>query len=259
MLYRIDDADAFKRANLATWKANTEFWLQGRMRHLCDLDGFMQQVLARELLSRRPEAGTVMDVGCGEAWVLRTLRKLTKTCGYVGLDFNEEIIVALKTRHLGDANASFVVHDIEGLPPTALAGRADLLVCCFSLFEVPRLDQAIRCLGMLLARDGRLVVLSIEPLAQLIAISQDWGDLRANLAQYEKLGSHAAYDKDIDIGAAGSGRMYRGILYAVADYVAAAAAAGLAIQSIDRVVCTSGRVPQVYDAMVWRCCDDDRE
>jgi len=259
VLYRIDDPDTFKRANLSTWKDNTAFWLQGKMRHLVDLNEFMARLLDRELLDRRSEDGTVVDVGCGEGWVLRSLRSRSQSCTYIGLDFNDAIISALKDRHADDPNVTFLLHDIEGPPPPTLLGRADLVVCCFSLFEMPRLEEAIASLASLLNRDGRILVLSIEPLAQLIAISRNWEDLHANLAQYQLLGSHAGYDKDIDVGAIGSGRIYRGILYSPADYVRAAAESDLVVHSIDRIVCTANRVPQVYDAIVWRPGGNGRE
>ena len=251
MLYSVSNPEAFKELNLVTWRANTAFWLEGRMRHIHDLSEHATDVLSGEVDRLGVRSGTLIDVGCGEAWLLRILRSQSSEWRYIGLDFNDLLIAELKVRHAQDHKVQFLTHDIEHPVQADLRDAADVVVCSFSLFEVPRLEAAMSTIASLVRAGGGVVIFSIEPLAQLIAISANWEDLRSNLSQYEALGPHAGYDKDIDVGCA-SGHVYRGILYSLSDYIDAAAAHGLRVRRSFRIIRTITGVPQVYETLLLR-------
>ena len=40
----------------------------------------------------------LIDVGCGEAWIARALRQATVDFEYVGVDFNDPMVEALRKR-----------------------------------------------------------------------------------------------------------------------------------------------------------------
>jgi SAM-dependent methyltransferase len=252
MIYRIQHDEEFKSENLQNWKMNTHFWLQGRMRHLSDvhdMTGDILGVLLSRELSHRP---VVLDIGCGEGWLLRLIKEKQYAADYIGLDFNQEFIDTLKVRYSGDENVRFVLHDIEKAIPAALAGTVDIVTNCFNFFEVPDVNKAFHNAAVALRPGGILLVLTIDPIIQLISISKSLEELTEALRQYERCPTDLAYDKEIDIGDGGSGRIYKGILYSAATYVQIGKRAGLKLTDFQELVRTAKRNPQIYQYLLFQ-------
>jgi SAM-dependent methyltransferase len=250
MLYRIKDAQSFKRANLLNWRANTAFWLQGQMRHIEDVGPLMRSKLIALAGGAAHDPFTVVDMGCGEGWLLRLLRTCHLEYRYIGLDFNPEFVSSLRRSNAGDSAASFEVVDFEKRLPKRLVGVADVVANCFNFFEIPRIDVAFANAVRVLRGEGTLLILTIDPLSQLIAISKDYGDLLGQLRIYERERAHVGYDKAIDIGGAASGRVYKGILYSLETYIQLAYRHRLCVVDYREIVSARHFPPQIYQLIV---------
>lgn len=100
---------------------------------------------------------------------------------YQGLDSNPRFISHLKKKYSGQKNTIFTLHDFsnEALPFDV---RFDVVVCSFSLFEVAELDQAIERIAKVIKPGGFLVIITINALSQLLAISKDDDEFLVNLS-----------------------------------------------------------------------------
>ena len=101
----------------------------------------------------------VLDVGCGEGWLARTLGE-RHGIDAVGVDGCEALVAAARA-----AGVTGHVADYQTLAREPLAfGRFDTVVCNFSLLE-RELLPLLRALHALLEDDGRLVVQTVHPAA----------------------------------------------------------------------------------------------
>jgi len=250
MSYRLTDRSAFKAANLENWRTNSAFWLEGRMRHLEDVGDFVRDRIL-ELLGQR-EDGLVLDMGCGDAWVLRRLRERADPIRYCGLDFNEAFITANQERYRSDADASFAVADFELPIPEDLTGCAEVVVNCFNFFELPGLREGFEFAAGALSPGGCLLIVTIDPIMQMLSITTTREQLDELLHVYERDRDLLAYDKEIDVGGEHTGRVYKGLMYSAADFAGAANAVGLSLVGYREVVRTSRRPPQIYQILEFR-------
>src|SRR5690348_2875743 len=95
-MYVISDPSAFKRENQANWHRNTEFWLHAKLAHVRDIEPILAPIIVRER-QRTGEEYSVVDVGCGNAWILDLMRRSGISGRYLGLEFNEEFILYLRS------------------------------------------------------------------------------------------------------------------------------------------------------------------
>jgi|ERR1035437_592680 SAM-dependent methyltransferase len=253
MTYHIKDPAAFKQSNLQNWYNNSEFWLRGTMRHLKDVSHSTAEILG-DLLTQigdgtRP---TLIDFGCGEGWLLRLIEDQGFRVNYVGVDFNEKFIRPLSARYQDRGNVRFALYDLEEELPTQLVSQADIATNVFNLFEIPNISAAVRNVARSLKPGGTLVILTIDPVMQLLAVSETLDDFKASLKEYETYQSELGYDKDIDVGDFKSGRIYKSILYSIATYVELAKANDLRLIDYREVVKTGNFVPQIYQYVVFR-------
>ncbi len=254
MIYRIQDEKSFKQSNLENWRSNSKFWLQGKMRHLRDVRGSTSQILA-EVLAGYKSTGRplrLLDVGCGEGWLLRLIRKDGFRVDYVGLDSNEHFINTLSHHYFGNDEVTFLLHDIEEELPKSMIGTFDVVMNLFNFFEVPRLAVAFRNTAAALRHRGTLIIVTIDPIIQLVAITNSLQGLKDALRKYQNHPERLGYDKEIDTAGAKSGRVYKGILYSTATYVDQAKQNGLQLTDYREVVKTANRIPQIYQYVVFR-------
>jgi len=250
MSYRLTDKSAFKAANLQNWRFNTSFWLEGRMRHLEDMGNVVRDRVI-ELAGTAHDAH-VVDMGCGDAWLLRRLRERSTSIVYNGLDFNELFVAANTDRYRSDRRATFSVIDFEDPITEALVGRADIVANCFNFFELPNLQDGFTFAATALRPDGVLLVATIDPIMQMLSITSTREELDELLRAYEQDREALAYDKEIDVGGEHSGRVYKGMMYSAADLVQEAANAGLTLVDYKEVVRTARRPPQIYQLIEFR-------
>jgi hypothetical protein len=104
-----------------------------------------------------------------------------------------------------------------------------------------------------------LLILHIDPITQLLAVSASLEEFRRNLKLYEQHRAYLGYDKDIDIGDQRSGRFYRALLYSAADYFRCAKSHGLMCENFHEIVKTGNYVPQVYQLLQFRRLSENDE
>lgn len=239
MSFRLTDKGAFKISNLENWRNNATFWLEGRMRHLEDVGDAVRDRVLRLMSS--VGGGLVLDMGCGDGWLLRRVREKSTSMSYVGLDFNDLFISALRHKHRSDQSASFDIVDFERATPEEMKGIADVVVNCFNFFELPQLREGFAFAASALRPGGHLLAVTIDPIMQMLSITNTREELDGLLQAYELEKDTLAYDKEIDVGGEHTGRVYKAVMYSAADFVAAGTEAGLTLTAYDEVIVTRPR------------------
>jgi len=108
------------------------------------------------ILSRSP--GSVLDIGCGEGWLVRALgaRKIRS----FGIDAVPALIDAAR-----EAGGDFCVMSYEDLCGGQLGVVVDLAVCNFSLIGKAAAEQVINVGPVLLSTRGSLIIQTLHPCA----------------------------------------------------------------------------------------------
>ncbi len=253
-VYVVNDPDSFKQANLDNWRTNSDFWLQGRMRHLKDVATFTSDELALllQLTARAGSLPTLMDFGCGDGWIYRLVHENKLDARYIGIDFNEDFISELKRRYGEGGDHRFLCFDLEKPPPPDLLGQADVGVNFFNFFEIPNIEAGFEHVASMIRRGGRLLVVNIDPVMQILAVSESHAKFIENLQLYEQYKHQLGYDKDIDIGDVPSERIYKSLLYSTATYVQLGKRFGLEIEDYKEVIKTGNAVPQIYQFLFFK-------
>jgi len=246
-LYPLSDVAAFRRRNKANWRAITNFWLDAPLAHVHHVGAAL---CGRVLQATTAPVQTILDMGCGNAWLLRSLREAGWRGRYTGVDNNDRLIVALRTRYADDEDAVFECEDVE----LGEAGCApvDVVVNAFNFFELPDLAGGFAWAARHMTAAGSLVVATIDPLAQILAISTSAEELAEALSEWQAGEEILAYDKTIDVEGNIHSQTYSGILYSLADFVAAAKHRGLRLEDIEEVRKTARTPPQVYELLTFR-------
>jgi SAM-dependent methyltransferase len=253
-IYLVENNEHFKQANLENWRENSDFWLEGKMRHLKDVAAFTTAELARLLAFtyRKNHLPALFDFGCGDGWIYRLIHDSHLDARYVGIDYNERFIDELRLKYTDTDLGKFYCFDLESPPPNELLAMADVGLNFFNLFELPDVAAGIKNMAAMLRPGGRLLIVSIDPVMQILAVSQDQNNFLKNLKLYEQRGERVGYDKDIDVGDTPSGRIYRSLLYSTATYVRLGKAAGLEIEDYKEIVKTANSVPQIYQFIFFK-------
>lgn len=251
--YEVRDNEDFKKNNLLNWYGNTDFWLQSKMRHLRDVWDFTgEQIQDLIKLCNHKENLCLIDFGCGEGWILRLILEKELSVNYVGLDFNNKFISHLKEKYAGLHDASFECMDFEEDPPTNFISKADIGLNFFNFFEIPDIEAAFRNVAKMLKPNSYLMIVSIDPVMQILSVSKSEYEFRTNLRSYEEYGTRLGYNKDIDVGDFKSNRIYKSLLYSTSTYIQLAKQNNMQLLDYKEVVKTANIVPQIYQFIFFR-------
>lgn len=150
------------------------------------LIGHFHATAARLVRSVSP--ATILDVGCGEGYVLEALRNAGVGAKLVGIDLSEEAIADARAR-LGDA-ATFRVQDAHALCESD--ERFDLVMM---LEVLEHIDSPRRMLETLARLTGRYVLLSVpwEPFFRGLNFLRgrhirDWGNDPEHINHWDRRG-----------------------------------------------------------------------
>jgi SAM-dependent methyltransferase len=241
------DPELFRQDNLTNWRRNTEFWIHASLPHIAEVTPAATRIIYREA-SRAAERFTIVDMGCGNGWVLSLLEELKIAGRYVGLDFNDSL-----SRYWPSSKQQFVRFvDVESPVPADLERTADVVINAFNFFELPRLEVAFANAVKMLNNQGCLLVFHIDVLSQLISLSASHDELVSGLEMFQRYGSRLAYDKHIDTVQGESQKLYKGILYKMADYHALARHHGLILEDYETMLHVQRNRPQMYEMALWR-------
>lgn len=142
---------------LRSWSRNVAPWTtavrQGQIesRRLVTDGAVIQAVL-----ERAPR--TVLDIGCGEGWLVRAL--LRHGIRAIGVD----AIAGLLDQARAAGDGEFRMATYDELAGACADLRADLAVCNFALFGKDSVEALLRALPELLSEGGDLVVQTLHPL-----------------------------------------------------------------------------------------------
>ena len=143
---------------LDAWLANAQAWEHAvrsgaiESRKLVTDRAIVDAVLSRK--SRK-----VIDIGCGEGWLARSLA--AHGIDVLGVDVVPSLVEAAQAQGGG----AFRVMSYEDVAAGALHERADAVVCNFSLLGHSSVDALLAAVPGLLEPDGVLFVQTIHPCA----------------------------------------------------------------------------------------------
>jgi SAM-dependent methyltransferase len=141
---------------LRSWHENAGAWTQAvREGHIESRRLITDQSILDAVLEARPR--TVLDLGCGEGWLVRALA--AQGVQAIGVDAVPDLI-----DRAVQAGGDFRVASYEDIIHGRLPLRVDTLVCNFALLGDESVERLIACLPQLLEEGGRFIVQTVHPL-----------------------------------------------------------------------------------------------
>lgn len=140
-----------------SWMANAEAWTRAvREGRIESRRVATDAAIVEAVAARRP--GRVLDLGCGEGWLMRALAE--RGIETVGLDVSMELLMAAE--ETGGGRFRCCSYDEVVDDPTRAGGPYDVIACNFSLLgaEVAPLLSALR---QNLAPGGAVVIQTVHP------------------------------------------------------------------------------------------------
>jgi SAM-dependent methyltransferase len=248
----LQDPKKFKKENQKSWDRNQEYWINSPLRHVVDTERFFKNKLT-EIVTQR---ATIVDIGCGNGWLLDDLLELNRSISYIGFDFSRGFIRYLKDRYSKQDNAIFKFADIEKPISREYHGIADIVFNCFNFFETTNLTKSFANSVKLLKPEGKLVILTIDYTYLILALSPTMKQFKLKLKMYEKFKTEGVvpyYFQPIDLGDSQSNKLkYASVLYSFGDYFKQAKRHDLSLVDYDEVVKTSKYLPKTYQYFVFQ-------
>ena len=144
-----------ERRILDCWQQNVDPWVQSiEGQEIASRVLATNQAIESAVLATRP--ASVLDVGCGEGWLVRRLAQLGIAAR--GVDAVPALVEAAK--RLGGEFAAASYADIAR---RALAWKADTVSCNFALIGQESTEQLLRGVRSLLHPGGHFVMQTLHP------------------------------------------------------------------------------------------------
>lgn len=145
----------------SSWESNAQLWTEAvRGATIPSRRAGSDQAIVDAI--KRFEPKSLIDIGCGEGWLLRRLRD-ELDCFAVGVDASGALIERAKMADPGGNYAALSYSQLAQLP-AGMRGPFDLAVCNFALLD-QRLAPTLKLIGEHLAKSGRLIVQTLHPMA----------------------------------------------------------------------------------------------
>ena len=164
------DADSPSFRLVPTWTANAEAWTRAvRGGGIPSRRAGTDAAVVEAVLDGLPPAGRVLDVGCGEGWLVRALGALGATAH--GVDVSRPLVEAAQAE--GGGTFDVLDYDDAADSPARLGGPYDAAVFNFSILG----ERAVAILGAArrqLEVGGRVVVQTAHPLTAGPPYADGW-------------------------------------------------------------------------------------
>jgi 2-polyprenyl-3-methyl-5-hydroxy-6-metoxy-1,4-benzoquinol methylase len=139
-----------------SWRKNASPWTDAvRANQIESRTLVTNRAVVEALLSRAPR--TVLDIGCGEGWLVRSLAEHGVRA--TGVDVVPELIE--QATHAG--GGEFLVASYEQIAAGALDIKVDIVVANFSLIGKESVEGVVRRAPQLLTDGGALVIQTLHP------------------------------------------------------------------------------------------------
>jgi 2-polyprenyl-3-methyl-5-hydroxy-6-metoxy-1,4-benzoquinol methylase len=140
-----------------SWMANADAWTRAvREGRIASRRLATDAAIVEAVAERKP--GRVLDLGCGEGWLMRALAE--RGIETIGLDVSLELVMAAEETGGGRYRCCSYEELVDD--PTRAGGPYDAIACNFSLLGAD-LVPLLRALRRNLAAGGALVIQTVHP------------------------------------------------------------------------------------------------
>jgi SAM-dependent methyltransferase len=245
MIEALLNKEEFNYRSKQAWARNVEYWLTGHLRHVHDVGEYILRRVDYWRLRSDKRLPVLIDMGCGNAWLLGALQQASIPIEYIGLDSNAAFIDFAKNKYASVPNATFLTLDFN--EDTRSRFAADLVVNAFNFFELPDLSFPMSNAANWLNEDGVLLASTIDKTYLILALSENWKEFHENLARYQQLPGVKYGFQKIDLGNGVSDTFeYPSVLYSSDDYISAALTNKLRLSGYKEHIFTATAVPKIY-------------
>lgn len=142
---------------LKSWDVNASAWTKSiRTNQIKSREIATNKTIVDALIAHKPK--NVLDVGCGEGWLVRELIK--NGIAATGIDGSASLIKDAQEMKMG----TFYVIKYEELDSSGVLSndKYDAIVCNFALIS-QSIDNLLKALKNLLAKEGKLFIQTVHP------------------------------------------------------------------------------------------------
>ncbi|MBU2710560.1 class I SAM-dependent methyltransferase [Zooshikella harenae] len=144
---------------IESWYKNAKSWTDAiKNKQIASREHTTNQAVIDAILTYSPK--TVLDIGCGEGWLTRTLT--SHNINTYGIDTVPELIAY--AQHQGQGKFSLMSYD--NINPNTIQDKFDIAVCNFSLFGKHSVNNLIKKIPRLLNDKGYFILQTLHPLIE---------------------------------------------------------------------------------------------
>lgn len=141
---------------ITAWHKNAKPWSSAvRNNDIASRSQVTNNAILNTVISLNPTS--VIDIGCGEGWLIRALAANVERL--LGVDAVEALIALARQAGGGD----FLAVDYDSITQGGITEKFDVAVCNFSLLGYDSVNRLIRSIPSLLNANGHLVIQTLHP------------------------------------------------------------------------------------------------